>query len=218
MQFLIFLLKLIYLTFSDDSDAPTGIVRHLPLRLLGSQVEMRKRRKAATGNRLEASSDSDDDQEREDSRNWNSTNPGLLGTKIPMFVKPVMPVEDASSLENISSAYDFCKLYQTDRWVGEIVYLLKLYAVQNNISQALEIMNKDIYRCAEALLCTVATILCHNGGCCGKTRQTVTSAWWQMPSAGRRWTSCCPVFTSVTIPGSYQMVTTSTNCGRSLRT
>jgi hypothetical protein len=63
-----------------------------------------------------------------------------------------MPVEDASSLENISSAYDFYKLYQTDRWVGEIVYLLKLYAVQNNISQALEIMSKDIYRCAEALL------------------------------------------------------------------
>jgi hypothetical protein len=142
----------IYFTFPDDSDAPTGVVRHLPRRLLGSQAEVRRRKKAATGNRLEADSDSDGDEEREDRGRWSTTDPGLLGSKIPPFIQVERPAEDAATLENVSTAYDFYKLFQSDSWVDEIVYQSKLYAVQQNIPQALEIMSSDTYRCTEAML------------------------------------------------------------------
>jgi hypothetical protein len=56
--------------------------------LEASQVEVR-RRKAATGNRLEA--DSDRDEEREDRGRWNTTDLGLMGSKIP----PLRPAGDA---------------------------------------------------------------------------------------------------------------------------
>lgn len=138
--------------FSDDSDAPTGLIRHLPRRLLGGAAQLRKKRRAPTGNRVEADSNSDDDGEKEYKGKWSNTDTGLLGTKTPQFIKPVLSEVDEQALANISTAYDYYKLFQSDKWVEEIVYQSKLYAVQENIPLALEIMSKDTYRCVEALL------------------------------------------------------------------
>jgi len=150
---IIFLLSTHLNHFPDDSDEPTGMVRHLPRRLLGGQAQVRKRKKAATGNRVEAESGSDSEgEEREVKGKWSSTDPGLLGTKTPEFVKPVLSEDDTAALANISTAYEYYKLFQTDKWVDEIVYQSKLYAVQENIPQALEIMSRDTFRCVEALL------------------------------------------------------------------
>lgn len=103
---------------------------------------------------MEAESDSDPEQdvEVEGRGKWSSTDPGLLGTKTPPFIKPVLSEEDSADLENLSTAYDYYKLFQSDKWVDEIVYQSKLYAVQENIPQALDIMSKDTYRCVEAML------------------------------------------------------------------
>jgi hypothetical protein len=63
-----------------------------------------------------------------------------------------MPAEDAATLENLNTAYEFYKLIQSDSWVDEIFYKSKLYAVQNNILQTLQIMSSDTYRCTKAML------------------------------------------------------------------
>ncbi len=143
----------IYFYFPDDSDAPRGLVHHLPRRLLKGQAQLRKRRKAATGKRLEAETDSEsDEEEEEDKEKWSKTDPGLLGTKTPPFVKPVLSADDAAELDKLSTAYDYYKLFQSEKWVEEIVFQSKLYAVQENLPQALDIMSVDSYRCVEALL------------------------------------------------------------------
>jgi hypothetical protein len=64
----------------------------------------------------------------------------------------VLSADDAAELDKLSTAYDYYKLFQSEKWVEEIVFQSKLYAVQENLPQALDIMSVDSYRCVEALL------------------------------------------------------------------
>jgi hypothetical protein len=82
---------------------------------------------------LEAETDSDsDEEEEEDKEKWSKTDFGLLGTKTPPFVKPVLSADDAAELDKLSTAYDYYKLFQSEKWLEEIVFHSKLYAVQEN--------------------------------------------------------------------------------------
>jgi hypothetical protein len=135
---------------SDDSDEPTGEVRHLPRRLLNVRAEAKKRKRSDIGNktrRLEA-----DESGEEDSGDgmlpgqWSHKNPGLVGTKIPAFVKPVLAAEDREKLESLNSAYDYYRLFQSDSFANEVVYQSRLYAVQKGYNKALEQLSRDTYR------------------------------------------------------------------------
>jgi DNA excision repair protein ERCC-6 len=76
----------------------------------------------------------------------------MVGSRVPVWVKPVMTAENSDMLANLSSAYDYYKLFQPASFAEEIVYQSKLYAVQKDKKQALEVMNIDTYRCTEAML------------------------------------------------------------------
>lgn len=156
---------ILYFILPDDSDAPTGLVAHLPRRLLGEHAEKRKRKRASIGNRdkrLEADSNSDSDTEetvrRDIPRQWTRQDPKLVGSKVPPF-EPVVTSED--SLKDLSSAYDFYKLFQPNTFVEEIVYQSKLYGVQKSKTSAVDIVNIDTYRYLLAYLyaCVVDTVL-----------------------------------------------------------
>lgn len=76
--------------FTDDSDEPEGLVRHIPRRLLGSRAHSRKRKRANIGNRtgrLEADSDSEDEPAaaRPLPGQWTPRDPGLLGSKVKII-------------------------------------------------------------------------------------------------------------------------------------
>jgi hypothetical protein len=137
---------------ADDSDEPSGLVRHLPRRLLGVQAEKRKRKRAAIGNkvtRVEADSDSEDEQQAEASvGQWSRKNPEKLGTNIPAFIKPVLSVADSDRLGGLNNAYDYYKLFQSDSFVSEIVYQSKLYAVQKGYQKSVDQINSNTYRLA----------------------------------------------------------------------
>lgn len=151
---------------SDDSDQPDGLIHHFSHRLLGSGAHSRKRKRANKGGRqqrLEAEEESEDDQELGDGdrrpvrrppsiRDWIKTNPGLVGNNVPDYIKPVLEDEDQTTLENLSSAYDYYRLFQPDSFANEVVYQSRLYAVQKGFNKQLERLGKDTYRCTEALL------------------------------------------------------------------
>jgi hypothetical protein len=136
--------------FTDDSDEPTGEVRHLPRRLLNVRAEAKKRKRSGIGNktrRLEADeSDEEDGDTPPAVGEWSRKNPGLVGTQVPDFIKPVLAAEDSEKLENLNSAYDFYKLFQSDSFANEIVYQSRLYAVQKSYNKALEQLSRDTYR------------------------------------------------------------------------
>lgn len=138
--------------FLDDSDEPTGLVRHLPRRLLGAQAEKRKRKSSGIGNRLsrleaDGDNDSNDDEVMEPEQGqWSHRDPALVGTKIPPFIKPVLSVEDRETFESLSTAFDWYKLFQPDTFAEEIVYQSKLYALQKDHKKAMEYLSRDAYR------------------------------------------------------------------------
>lgn len=141
---------------SDDSDEPTGLVSHLPRRLLGEHAEKQRRRRAPLNKQhLEAASDTDDDDDlpiREDPTKWRKANSGLVGSRVPPFVKVAMSIEDREKLEGLTTALEYYKLFQPDSFVQEIVAQSKLYAIQKNLKQASNSMSAENYRCMEAML------------------------------------------------------------------
>lgn len=73
---------------------------------------------------LEAdSSDSDDDipQPADDGR-WQKKNPELLGSRVPAFVLKPMPEADRKVLEDLSTPYDYYKLFQPDSFAKEVIF------------------------------------------------------------------------------------------------
>ena len=155
---------------SDDSDQPEGLVQHFPRRILGSGAQSRKRKRADIGGRqrrLETEEDSEDRSQEPGgsgdrrppagrrpptTRNWGNADPGLVGTKVPDFIKPVLEAEDQATLENLNTAYDYYRLFQPDSFANEVVYQSRLYAVQKGHDRSLEKISRDTYRCTEALL------------------------------------------------------------------
>ncbi len=95
---------------------------------------------------MEAASDSDDEMGAEENGTWSRKDPGLIGTRIPPFSKPVLSAQDKKILDKQTSAYDYYKLFQPNSFANEIVYQSKLYAVQKDLKKAVEIMDKDTYR------------------------------------------------------------------------
>ncbi len=114
------------------------------------QAEKRKRKRAAIGEkavRLEADSDSDEEQQAEAiGGRWSRTDPGLLGSNTPAFLKPVLSAADSDKLADLNSAYDYYKLFQSDSFVTEIVYQSKLYAVQKGYEKCMDHISSDTYR------------------------------------------------------------------------
>lgn len=131
-------------------------MRHLPRRLLGGQAEKRTRKQSGIGPRknarVEADSDSSEDEfegaasAATGAGQWSRRDPGLVSSRVPTFVKPVLSPEDSAKLENLSTAYDYYKLFQSDSFVNEVVYQSRLYAVQKGYQKSLELVSRDTYR------------------------------------------------------------------------
>jgi len=142
--------------FSDDSDAPSGNIKHLPRRLLASSAEASRRRKVRVGNKrfrteagavAGAAGDTEDLVEQGTGNVWQKRDPGLVGSKIPPYQKPVLSQETQETFDSITSAYQYYKLFQPDRFAEEIVYQSRLYAVQKDFSnKTKEYLTMDNYR------------------------------------------------------------------------
>lgn len=123
---------------SDDSDEPTGLVCHLPRRILREHAEKRRRRRAVTNQAtLEADSDDEDDdgdvQQPVDPGRWFKKDPELLGSRVPAFVpKPLPDADRQKVLDDLSTAYDYYKLFQPDSFAKEVNFVK---ANQNIIDQ-----------------------------------------------------------------------------------
>jgi len=144
------------LLFSDDSDEPTGLVSHLPRRLLREHAQKRTRRRAPLNRQhLEAASDTDSDDDvaiTDLQAKWSKVDSGLVGSRVAPFVKVDLSAEDREKLEGLTTALDYYELFQPDSFVQNIVLQSKLYAVQRDLKQAGNSMSVENYRCMEAML------------------------------------------------------------------
>jgi hypothetical protein len=118
----------IHIQFLDDSDEPTGLISHLPRRILREHAEKRKRRRAVTNEAtLEADSDNEDDeddvQQPVESGRWLKKDPELLGSRVPAFVPKPLPDADRKVLDDLSTAYDYYKLFQPDSFAQEVNFV-----------------------------------------------------------------------------------------------
>lgn len=84
---------------------------------------------------------------------WSNRDLGLAGSKVPTFQQPVLGgAGDSETFDDVVTAYDYYKLFQSDEFAEQIVYQSKLYGVQKNFPRAVEIFSLDKYRCTEAML------------------------------------------------------------------
>ncbi len=106
--------------------------------------------------RLENDSDTEDEDEQRPVRpprtQWTPQDPGLVGVNTPEFIKPVMSDENREKLEDLSTAYDYYKLFQSDAFANEVVFQSRLYAVHKGLICNLPHISRDTYRCMEAVL------------------------------------------------------------------
>ena len=77
---------------------------------------------------------------------WTRQDHGLLGTRVPPFIRPVLSAGDRDLLENAKTAFDFYKLFQPDEYVNMVVYQSKLYGEQKSIGKSMELVNSNTYR------------------------------------------------------------------------
>jgi hypothetical protein len=77
-----------YFLFLDDSDDPEGLVRHLPTRLLKAGAQKRTKKRSAIGNRLEAATsdeeEDDDVPEVREAGTWSHQNTDMIGSRVPV--------------------------------------------------------------------------------------------------------------------------------------
>ena len=86
-------------------------------------------------------------------RQWLRKDPGLVGSRIPAFQKPVLSPEMEETFASVTSAFQYYKLFQPDSFVDEIIYQSKLYSVQKDFSRKVQdCISTDTYRCTEAML------------------------------------------------------------------
>lgn len=104
-------------------------------------------------NRMEADEDEDEDDDGAVEANnisgqWSRRDLGRVGSRIPVYAKPQLDEEDEERMEHLktASAMELYKQFQPDTFAEEIVYQSKLYAVQKNKKQALDIMSVNTYR------------------------------------------------------------------------
>jgi hypothetical protein len=98
-------------------------VEHLPRRILSAVGERRKRRlKRKDRIRVDADVENDlDDVAENISANWSKTDTGKVGSKVRDWVKPD-GAGAGDSLAELTSAYDFYKLFQSDSYVEQVRY------------------------------------------------------------------------------------------------
>jgi len=88
---------------------------------------------------VEEDSESDEEEEPGQAGNrsrtstgnqWSSKDPGLAGSKVPEFQRPVLGAAgDNETCVEVLSAVDYFKQSQSDDFVEQIVYQSKLYSV-----------------------------------------------------------------------------------------
>ncbi len=83
--------------------------------------------------RLENDSDTEDEDEQRPVRlsrtQWTPQDPGLVGVNMPEFIKPVMSDENRDlKLEDLSTAYNYYKLFQSNGFANEVIIQSRLYA------------------------------------------------------------------------------------------
>ena len=135
---------------------------HLPRRLLASTASASRRKKAGIGNKrfrteAEEFDNAPDALNAPDAAGemgkWTRKDPGLVGSRIPAFVKPARSQEDEETFESVSTAYDYYRLFQPDSWANEILYQSKLYGTQRQFSKKVQdLISFDVYRCTEAMM------------------------------------------------------------------
>ncbi len=76
--------------------------------------------------RLENDSNTEDEDEQRPvclpRTQWTPQDPGLVGVNTPEFIKPVMSDENREKLEDLSTAYYYYKLFQSDAFANEVIY------------------------------------------------------------------------------------------------
>ena len=133
-------------------------MKHLPRRLLASRAIASRQKKAGFGNkRFRTEAESEDAQEAPDAAGergqWTRKDPGLVGSRIPAFVKPARSQEDEETFENVSTAYDYCRLFQPDSWANEILYQSKLYGTQRQFSKKVQdLISFYVYRSTKDMM------------------------------------------------------------------
>jgi len=56
----------------------------------------------------------------EDPTKWTKADTGLVGSRVPPYVKVDMSNEDREKLEGLTTALDYYKLFQPDSFVQEV--------------------------------------------------------------------------------------------------
>jgi hypothetical protein len=102
---------------SDDSDEPSGDVRHLPSGLLLSKATTSRRKRSAISNKKKCCETAEEEGPTdsgggEAGRQWRRQDPWLVSSNILPFQKPALSPEDQEKLDGPSSAYSFYKLFQ----------------------------------------------------------------------------------------------------------
>jgi hypothetical protein len=64
---------------------------------------------------------------------WTPKDPGLVGLNMPEVIKPLMSDENRENLEDLSTAYNTYKVFQSDGFASEVVFHSRLYAVQKGL-------------------------------------------------------------------------------------
>ena len=133
--------------FLDDSDEPEGLIHHLPRRLLGAGGQQRTKTRVGT-RQVDDTDNEDEDESEHVLGQWSRRDSGQVGASIPPYIKPILEDAEEENFEYLktASAMELYKQFQPDSFAEEIIYQSKLYAVQKNLKQALDIMSVDKYR------------------------------------------------------------------------
>ena len=83
---------------------------------------------------------------------WQKSDPGLIGSMVPDFHPPAMAPDVQTKLSMCSTAYEFYKLFNSPQFLENTIPQSKLYVVQKNKEQLLQLINEDNVRCMEAVL------------------------------------------------------------------
>ena len=111
---------------SDNSDDPGCEAIHLPRRLLNSEGQLSEQQ--------EDEDFMDQDTQKWD-QGWTKEDTGLIGSKIPNFVKPTLSDSDRVAVENAETAYDYYLLFSTPEWINSVLYNSKLYGQQREFGK-----------------------------------------------------------------------------------
>ena len=103
---------------SDNSDDPGCEAIHLPCRLLNSEGQLSE---------LQEDMDFMERDRQKRYQGWTNEDTGLIGSKIPNFVKPTLSDSDRVAIENAETAYDYYLLFCTPEWINSVLYNSKLY-------------------------------------------------------------------------------------------